>query len=722
MPTWVRNGTGTAPTSTGANLTASYALDNATAPGDFDPAGVTSVQIAYTITGASFSDDTWDDIRWARLFDGVSASGALINGTDATGLQNEGSNTDETDNSPNTGFNTTQWQNMALHPTAGSEFATYQAVKMNDSATLTMSALTVTITYTAGSTYDETGRAVVITSTTAMTDVQDYVDLLATTITSTIAMTDTYYPDVPITIVGTAQAGSNNNGGDVTLTFDGSPAEDDVVILFGGNGTTGAANPLGPSTGGYAEETSTVDLTNALSLGVWWKVMGATPDTTVVGQGSGSGTDATVYLCYVLRGVDTTTPMDAAAVTGSMTNTATPDPPSITTLTDKAWVIGAQARSGAATFSSHSSGYTNGVNAAGTDTNRFAASMASTQVDTAGAEDPGVITYSAAGDSYAVSIAVRPATDASTYDETGRATTITSTTAMTDVQDYVDLLLATTGNVTNTVTDVQSYVDLLATDIVSTIGLTDVQAYVDLLLSTDIASTIAMLDAQGWADLLLATNVISTMTSTDVQSYVDLLATTGNVTVNMTDVQDYVDLLLATAIASTITVTDVWSGDVGPTYDETGRAIVITSTQTILDILGFYELNLATDITSTVGLTDAQNYVETLLATTGSTTIGLTDAQGFADLLATTITSTVAGTDIQAYVDLLATTVVATVDITDLGTYITEVLATVIASIINMTDTYYPIGYVPPSSTRSISRGARTPMTGVRTGQRLIRS
>ena len=153
MATWVRSGTGTAPSSTDAALSGRYSLTNGTAPADFDPAGVTSVQIQYTITGASFVDDTWDNLRAATLDDGTNTA-ATINGTDATGLGNTGSTTNETDSSPNTGLSTANWEAMAVSggTTINGAYTSWTATMKADAATQTMSALTVTITYTPAST------------------------------------------------------------------------------------------------------------------------------------------------------------------------------------------------------------------------------------------------------------------------------------------------------------------------------------------------------------------------------------------------------------------------------------------------------------------------------------------------------------------------------------------------------------------------------------------
>jgi hypothetical protein len=150
MATWVRSGTGTAPSVTDGDLTGTYELDNATAPGDFDPTAVTSVQIQYTITGSGFAGDTWDDLRRAALtLNGAGAELAQVDGTDNTGLGNEGSSTNETDSAGiPTGNSTADWEGAELNPASAGPYTTFNQDKGKDGGVQTMSACTVTITYT----------------------------------------------------------------------------------------------------------------------------------------------------------------------------------------------------------------------------------------------------------------------------------------------------------------------------------------------------------------------------------------------------------------------------------------------------------------------------------------------------------------------------------------------------------------------------------------------
>ena len=216
-----------------------------------------------------------------------------------------------------------------------------------------------------------------------------------------------------ITIVGTVQIGNERNGGDVTLTFDGTPAEDDVVVVIGGHGNENGSDPIGPSTAGYTTEDDTDDGADDWTGGVWTKVLGASPDATVVCLGSGATVDAAVYAAYVLRGVDTANIMDAALVLTSRVTTDNPDPDSITTVTDDAWVIAAVVQRYHATATAFPSGYTNTATAGRVDTNRFGVSVATSEIASFGAENPGAFTISVGSSLQAAyTIAIRPASGA----------------------------------------------------------------------------------------------------------------------------------------------------------------------------------------------------------------------------------------------------------------------------------------------------------------------
>ena len=210
-----------------------------------------------------------------------------------------------------------------------------------------------------------------------------------------------------ITVVGTPQVGNASNGGDVTLTFDVTPSQNDVVIVYGGAPYFQSPNPTAPGTG-YTQIALYSHATN-LFFGAWYKRMGASPDSSVVCRGNGQTDSATAYGCYVLRGVDTTTFADAAATTAGLTVSTNPNAPSITTVTNGAWVIAVAGGNVYDTTPGTVSGYSNQYVSASNDTADITVAGATLEKSTAGAEDPAAWSSWAGCKWYAITIAVRPA-------------------------------------------------------------------------------------------------------------------------------------------------------------------------------------------------------------------------------------------------------------------------------------------------------------------------
>ncbi|KKU39205.1 MAG: hypothetical protein UX55_C0042G0004, partial [Candidatus Azambacteria bacterium GW2011_GWE2_46_45] len=184
-----------------------------------------------------------------------------------------------------------------------------------------------------------------------------------------------------IALRGTTKIGSAGNGGDVTLTFDtggNAPQTGDVVILFGGRGNTSDTQAWGPITSGYTA-IATIDSTGP-KFGVWYKVMGATADTTVTGEGGGSGAHGVAYGAYVIDGstIDSAIFDQTAVSTGQVTQV--PNGPAIVTQTDGALVV-THAAGGTNDMSRGTvSGYTLIPGASVNETNDFASEAAYTTV------------------------------------------------------------------------------------------------------------------------------------------------------------------------------------------------------------------------------------------------------------------------------------------------------------------------------------------------------
>ncbi len=202
--------------------------------------------------------------------------------------------------------------------------------------------------------------------------------------------------------------GSNTTGSTVTLTFPtgaNAPKQNDVVIFFGGHGSAGGA--AGPSTAGYTRIASTTAAT-APNFGAWYKVMGASPDTTVAGSGIGS-TDGTAYAAYLLTGVDTSV-FDATSVTAGPTTSTNPDAASITTVTSGAWVLDLAGNNTQDNSPGTVSTFTNltisdNANSSAADLSIAGAATTSSPV---GADNPAAWSTWASGNWFAITIALKP--------------------------------------------------------------------------------------------------------------------------------------------------------------------------------------------------------------------------------------------------------------------------------------------------------------------------
>ena len=123
-----------------------------------------------------------------------------------------------------------------------------------------------------------------------------------------------------------------NAAQDMTLTLP-TTLENDLVIISvaiadddGADLDMDASGAL--SGAGYTEVTDVFadDGGSNLDLGVYWKIMGSTPDTSVTIDAQAGNDASVVAVCIAFRGVDTSTPMDVTPVGGARINTMDPDP------------------------------------------------------------------------------------------------------------------------------------------------------------------------------------------------------------------------------------------------------------------------------------------------------------------------------------------------------------------------------------------------------------
>ena len=213
-----------------------------------------------------------------------------------------------------------------------------------------------------------------------------------------------------ISIIGTPQAGGQNNGGNVTLTFDVSPAQNDYVLVFGGYSVDASLDfspAPGPSTAGYTTiQQDTTGTGPAIFVG--YKKMGASPDANVVCQGSADTGTATAYGCVVLRGADLINFQDQTAVVKAVTS-GVPDCSAITTQTIDAWVIAIALEQIAAADSSRGSvsGYTDVSAASGVDTVDAGVAAVRKTIASPGSDDPGAWSTWTSTTYRAVTVAIR---------------------------------------------------------------------------------------------------------------------------------------------------------------------------------------------------------------------------------------------------------------------------------------------------------------------------
>lgn len=149
-------------------------------------------------------------------------------------------------------------------------------------------------------------------------------------------------PSENIALVGSIAA-SAANGADVTLdlTTLTDLQENDVVILSGGIGHTDNTDysmALTVGTGWTKVVDTNIQGNRDCDLGIWWKAMGATPDTSVTVSGLATEFSSVCAVAKAFRNVDPTTPMDVA-VTTATGNNLTATPPAIDFVDPKAAVV-----------------------------------------------------------------------------------------------------------------------------------------------------------------------------------------------------------------------------------------------------------------------------------------------------------------------------------------------------------------------------------------------
>ena len=224
-----------------------------------------------------------------------------------------------------------------------------------------------------------------------------------------------------ITYVGGQTAGRVGAASTTNVTYaltggtDSTPQAGDLVVLtlaVGSAGRNPAQAVTAPATftslGQLNPNTTTYDT----CMNVSYKFMGGTPDTTFTAPSTGNAQDAQRWTVQVFRGVDSTTPLDVAAVSAIGTATGRPNPASITPVTAGAYVLicGAGAAATGAAYTAPANYTTNFLTGTTADTNDVMIGSGY-RAWTSGAEDPAAYTGGTANavDSWAAyTIALRP--------------------------------------------------------------------------------------------------------------------------------------------------------------------------------------------------------------------------------------------------------------------------------------------------------------------------
>lgn len=279
----------------------------------------------------------------------------------------------------------------------------------------------------------------------------------------------TYVGGVTNSAAGT---GTSLNGTDGTaLTVDltslsggsnSSPSEGDLVIIALAIGSAGRDHNLRIDTAGYSELSDLYADDNVeANLSVFWKIMGATPDTTVTLRSAGNTADSIAAAVHVWRGVDQTIPFDITHTIATGLDTGRPTPSAITPITEGSIIIpiGAGAYS---TTSDFTSDLDNFVQVKQADTNSIVVGMGS-HAWTSGTYTPsgfGGNTTNALASWAATTLALRPE---------GRTTSVISKFNLSDTSDAVTGWTNVAGNPSSSVRT--------ATDGTTSIGFRSITTY-----------------------------------------------------------------------------------------------------------------------------------------------------------------------------------------------------------------------------------------------------
>lgn len=141
-----------------------------------------------------------------------------------------------------------------------------------------------------------------------------------------------------ITIV--AETGFGSTGGTATVDLSGFGLQQNDLVVIGGGRAFSGSQAISMVTAGYSQIDSTIQTggVNKTNFGAFMKFMGATPDTSVTIDVGSNVTNGGAGRILILRGVNTTTPLDVAAVPASDVGGNLANPAAITPQTANALI------------------------------------------------------------------------------------------------------------------------------------------------------------------------------------------------------------------------------------------------------------------------------------------------------------------------------------------------------------------------------------------------
>ncbi len=216
-----------------------------------------------------------------------------------------------------------------------------------------------------------------------------------------------------ISYVGGATAANTSGARDYNVDLTGIAMQEDDIVIAVNFFEDSRDNPNGIQTAGYVEIHDIYLSSVRFNYGMSYKIMGPVPDTVLECSANTRG-GISVCIVQVYRGVNITTPLDVTSTSITSTSEAPPNPPTITPVTDGAWVVaaGASGQRNGDTIVTAPAGYANHTQVSQEDTTDAIIAAMADKPWAGGSENPAAWTDWATDtgmESVAVTLALRPA-------------------------------------------------------------------------------------------------------------------------------------------------------------------------------------------------------------------------------------------------------------------------------------------------------------------------